>query len=308
MIKLRECSFGGLMKWDDLRYILAVAREGTIAKGARRLHVDPTTVSRRLKALEQSAGSALFEKLKHGAVLSAAGEEMVRAAEAMEQLAHNLDAKIHGLDARLEGPLRVTSMHSVLQHFLPDFGEFERRYPGIELELTSTMSVANLTQRESDVAIRVATEVPGHLIGRKHAELFFAIYGSHELVERIGPDAAYGDFPWLGWDASVGGSTDRWLEANAPGRTFEMRVNTMPLMNRALEVGLGVTILNVLDGDTNPRLRRIGPYLEGGLHLWLLAHPKARASARITAFLRFIRERIERDKDLIEGRRPQPPR
>ena len=46
------------LKWDDLRFFLEVARTRTATGAARRLGVDYTTVSRRVRALEQ-AGSGL---------------------------------------------------------------------------------------------------------------------------------------------------------------------------------------------------------------------------------------------------------
>ena len=50
------------MNWDDLRFIVTLAREGRLATAARRLRVDQTTVARRLRALEESLGTPLFER------------------------------------------------------------------------------------------------------------------------------------------------------------------------------------------------------------------------------------------------------
>ena len=50
--------------------------------------------------------------------------------------------------------------------------------------------------------------------------------------------------------------------------------------------------------------RRIGDYLEGGLFLWLLTHPELRNTARVMAFMRFMRKVLDRDFDLLEGRKP----
>ncbi|MCP4448106.1 MAG: LysR family transcriptional regulator [Myxococcales bacterium] len=99
------------MNWDDLRFILAVARHGTITDGARALRLNATTVSRRLRAMEEEAGTALFDKLKHGAVLTSAGEEIAAAAETIEEVANALDGRIIGLDAKLDGTLRVSAPH-----------------------------------------------------------------------------------------------------------------------------------------------------------------------------------------------------
>jgi DNA-binding MarR family transcriptional regulator len=39
------------MNWDDLRFLVTLGREGTLAAAARRLGVDQTTVARRLRTL-----------------------------------------------------------------------------------------------------------------------------------------------------------------------------------------------------------------------------------------------------------------
>lgn len=297
-----------MQAWDDLRFILAVARHGTIVDGARALRVNATTVSRRLRTMEEHAGTALFTKLKHGAVLTAAGEEMVAVAQAVEQMTNALDARIHGLDAKLEGTIRVTSTDILLEQWMPDLTAFQRQYDSLQLELTSGYQSMNLTMREADVAIRMARSAPDHLLGRKHAEIFYAIYGAPDLVDAIGPDASYAAFPWVSWDLStVGRATDRYLEAHAPGARIVTRVDRMAPMIAALEAGLGISILPCVSADLNPNLQRVGPYFEGGMYLWVLTHPELRGSARIRTFTRFVTQLIERDLVLLEGRRPLNP-
>ncbi len=295
------------MNWDDLRYILAVARCGTISDGARALRVNSTTVSRRLRAMEEEANTALFKKLKHGAVLTAAGEEMVRVAEEVEQLTHALDAKIHGLDTKLTGTLRVASLGGLFEFWKHDLLAFHRLHEGITLEINLGVSVSNITQREADVAIRFARQAPEHLLGRKHAEIFFAVYGSRDLVAAIGAENSYRDYPWISWDLSFARGTDIWLEKNAPGARITMRVDNMSAMISMLEAGFGITMIPCVIGDSNPNLQRVGSYLEGGLFLWVLTHPQLRNTARVRVFLSFMRELIKRDKELIEGRRPWVP-
>jgi DNA-binding transcriptional LysR family regulator len=293
------------VNWEDLRYILAVSREGTLQDGAKALRVNPTTMSRRLKAMEEDVGTALFEKLKHGAVLTDAGEEVVAVAAEVERMTHELDARIHGRDARLEGTVRATFSDMALAHWIGDFAAFKEENPGIELELTASTEISNLTQREADVAVRLALKVPEHLVGNRYAEFHFALFGSEALVDEVGADAPYADYPFVGWDLPGGRGAEDWRLKNAPGADVVLRVNTMPIMARALEAGLGIAVLPCFIGDANPRLRRVGDHLTGGLHLWVLTHPQLRGAARIRAFTRFMRGLIARDKDLIEGRAPR---
>lgn len=294
------------VNWNDLRYILAVSREGTLLGAARSLRVSPTTMTRRIRALEEAQGSALFEKKKHGAVLNAAGMRVVQVAQQIERQILELDAEIGGMDQRLAGVVRVTSIDFVTRTWLRDFGEFRRLHPGVSLELTSTMNVLNLTRREADVAIRVGAQAPPHLLGARHAELFYAIYAARALVEEIGCDAGYGAYPWLSWDLAFARSTDEVIERLAPNAEITLRVTQMNVMVEAVTQGLGITILPCVIGDAHPGLRRVGDYFEGGLHLWVLTHPELRNSARVMAFTRFVRTLIARDLDLFEGRRLQP--
>lgn len=292
------------MSWDDLRFVLAVVRTGTLSEAAVRLGVSVSTVSRRVRALEETIGTALFERLTRGPVLTTAGEQMLAVAEAMEELTHDLDAKIHGLDAKLEGSLRVTSLDGLIMLWASDMGRFSQEHPGIELQLTTGHSVANLTQREADVAIRMARSAPEHLIGRRHAQVFYANYAAPSLVAKIGADAPYEDYPWLSWDLSVGRGMDIWLQHNVPKAKIVARIERMPVMCEAIASGWAAMMLPCFVGDRDPRLVRVGDYFEGGPHVWVLTHPALRTAARVRRFTGFVAELLQRDRDLLEGRSP----
>ena len=55
-----------VMRWDDLRVILAVARQSRLLNAGRSLGLDPVTVSRRIAALEEALGTKLFERSAAG--------------------------------------------------------------------------------------------------------------------------------------------------------------------------------------------------------------------------------------------------
>ena len=50
------CKNAGVVDWNDLKYLHALKRAGTLAGAARELGVDHSTVSRRLSALEEGIG------------------------------------------------------------------------------------------------------------------------------------------------------------------------------------------------------------------------------------------------------------
>src|SRR3546814_19990937 len=70
--------------WNDLRFLLAVARSRTISLAGRRTGTDHATVSRRIWALEAALGLQLFERNQRGYNLTQHGEELLGMATALE--------------------------------------------------------------------------------------------------------------------------------------------------------------------------------------------------------------------------------
>jgi len=291
--------------WSDLQTILAVAEHGGLQGGARALGVHPTTASRRLREIQATQRVKLFERYRHGVVLTEAGAEAVAVAREMRRRVDGLAARLQGRDTQLSGTVRLTSVDSILRLWMPHFADFRTRFPDIRLELSSGMDMANLTQREADVAVRIAGRAPGHLIGSRLCEVAHAVYGSEELIGAYGPDATRGDYPWVAYDLSVFRGVDGFLAARHPEARIGMRVPRIDLLVAALQDGVGVGILNCHVGDSTPRLRRLGPADAGVSHLWLLTHPELRGAARIASFMGFVRQLVRQERDLFEGRRPR---
>ena len=160
-----------MIDWDDVRYFLAAARTGSVRAAAARLGVNHSTVLRRIAQLEEHLGARMFEKLPSGYRLTTAGEEVLEFAIQMEATSHQLETRVLGRDQSVRGLLRVTLTPILATHLLmPDFAEFARLHPDIEMEVLSSGELANLTNREADVAIRVVYDrktLPLNLHGLK---------------------------------------------------------------------------------------------------------------------------------------------
>ncbi|MCS6900685.1 MAG: LysR family transcriptional regulator [Myxococcales bacterium] len=63
----------GPLDWDDLKHMLAIHRHGTLARAGAVLRMAPTTVGRRLAALEQRAKVKLFERSPEGWIATTEG-------------------------------------------------------------------------------------------------------------------------------------------------------------------------------------------------------------------------------------------
>ena len=89
--------------WDAFQLVLAVARGRTLAAAGRSLGVDPSTVFRRLGALERELDASLFERLPGGYAPTALGASLLATAERMEQAAAGLEGQLAGATLRLDG-------------------------------------------------------------------------------------------------------------------------------------------------------------------------------------------------------------
>ena len=72
------------MKWDDLRFFLAIARAGSLTAAPAELRVSQPTVSRRLAAMEARLGVRLFDRTRSGYELTAPGLEIFETVERVE--------------------------------------------------------------------------------------------------------------------------------------------------------------------------------------------------------------------------------
>jgi DNA-binding transcriptional LysR family regulator len=292
-----------MIDWDDVRYFLAVARGGSVRAGAERLRVNHATVLRRVAQLEERLGTQMFEKLPSGYRLTAAGEEVLEFAEQMEESSNRLETRIFGLDQSVRGLLRVTLPPSLATHLLmPDFADFARLHPDIEMEVSSSGELANLTNREADVAIRVVYDrktLPLNLHGLKGPELFGGVYISRDRLAawRTGVPEP------LRWIViSSHGIPDWTSEGEVRTAETPFRVTDAEAQLAAVRQGLGITTLPCFVGDADQLLARVpGTDLHAYGTLWLLTQGETRKTKRVRLFTEFVSRRLAAYAPLLAG-------
>ncbi|WP_333767072.1 LysR family transcriptional regulator ArgP [Streptomyces sp. IBSBF 2435] len=110
---------------DQVRTLLAAVDEGTFEAAAERLHVTPSAVSQRVKALEQRTGRVLLLRSKP-VRLTASGEVVVRFGRQLARLEEDAAAEL-GLTAAGPTTLAVAvNADSLATWFLPALTETAR--------------------------------------------------------------------------------------------------------------------------------------------------------------------------------------
>lgn len=136
---------------DALRAFASAARTLSLKRAAQELHVSPSALSRRVQALEEHLGTALFRRLNPGLALTDAGARYLATVEAvLAELRAAQDTLAQG--AR---PLRVSALESFCAKWLvPRLAGFEAGHPALQLDLEATLRYADFTRDSVDVAIR----------------------------------------------------------------------------------------------------------------------------------------------------------
>jgi DNA-binding transcriptional LysR family regulator len=201
------------INWDDLRYCLAVVREGSVSAASRKLDVNHTTVSRRISALEAELRAKLFDRSTTGWLLTPFGEGILRSVEAMDEDVNAIRRQATADAQDLRGRIRVTAPDTCIQRLLlPGLKDFAVRYPEIEIELIASDTVFNLAVHEADIAFRATDDPPPNVLGTRVGTFAVAVYGTPELIvqHRSDPDSV-GAITW------TGGVMPEWLPRCFPG-------------------------------------------------------------------------------------------
>lgn len=293
------------MNWDDLKVFLAISRTHSLSAAGRSLGISQPTVSRRLAAMEARLGVRLFDRTRQGYELSEPGSDMLETVQHVEEELTAIERTVFGQDRRLTGGLRVTCTEVLATLYLsPHLARFLREHPAIDLSVVCTFQHLSLSRREADVAIRVSSQPPDTLVGRRVADVAVAVYAARASGGGGGERSVLNSADWIGWQDET--YNRMMITGSFPKARIRHRVDDMQAMRSMARAGLGLAVLPCYMGDPDRGLVRAmpKPVTDRSLGLWVLTHPAVKRVARVRAFAEFISKAIHADRDLFEGRRP----
>ncbi|MFH5832923.1 LysR family transcriptional regulator [Halalkalibaculum sp. DA3122] len=138
-----------------------VARHKSMTEAARQLHMSQPAVSIQIKQLQESVGIPLIEIVGRRLYLTNAGERLYEVYKSITQELESFDSAVSQFQGGLKGTLSISAA-STAKYFVPYLlGEFQRRYPLVEIKLKVTNRnevLHHLSQNEFDLA--VLTQLP----------------------------------------------------------------------------------------------------------------------------------------------------
>lgn len=279
------------MDWDDLRFVLAVARAGSALRAAHALGVNQTTVMRRMANLEGAVGADLIERKQSGYHLTPLGQRIAATAARVEDEVQALQSALSAERRALSGSVRITTSETFANIVIAPFlAAFRKQQPGILIELITDDRRLDLARGEADMALRANSRPQGAgIVARRLPGAAWGVYCSRSYADEHGMPAAIETLDGhavIGMEGSMANLPGpRFLARVAPNSRISTRSNSLTNLVSALKAGLGIATLPCLLGDAEPALVRCMPpiaELEG--ELWLIVREDIKAAPHIRAF------------------------
>jgi DNA-binding transcriptional LysR family regulator len=288
-----------VFRWDDARILLALHRSGTLSGAAQALGVNPSTVGRRLDALEEGLGIRLFDRTPDGVLATGPAEQLFPFAESLERAAADLTHAVAGMESEPEGVVRLTAPPGLAEELLaPALGRLYQKHPRLRLELDASVGYADLTRREADLALRASRPQSGDLIARKLAEAPSVILASKSMAAHFEKASSLEEIPWITYGPELGHIPDaHWILHQVPEDQVVLRTNSYTAQIAAASAGLGAVVTapivrssrGLVQVKLKKRLRKsIAAFPLSSL--WLVGHRALRHVPRVQAVWAFLVE------------------
>lgn len=278
--------------WDDLRLFLEIARAGTLTAAANRLKLSQPTAGRRLRALEDAVGAALFQRTSGGFRLTDEGEAMFLHAEQMADEAVALERKLVGGARGLEGVLRLSASDWVSSRILsPPLAAFAAAHPGLTVEIVADARLMDLERREADVAVRFVPFSGQDIVQRKFLRIRYGLYAARSYLERCGDPIASGDgdgHQLVTMDSAFDSLPDvTWLRQRWPAAGLSFRSNNREAQGAACVAGAGLAVLPRVIGD-HLELELLSGEVPPPRQLWIGYHEDLRRLRRLRLLIEHL--------------------
>lgn len=240
-----------VLNYHHLQYFAAVARDGSIARAARRLGLSQPTISAQLRELERNLGEPLFDRLGRGLVLTEMGRAVARYAEEIFRLGDELVATVRG---RAAGPpLRFTvgisdslpklSTYRLLAPALalPDRGRLVLRIDKTERLLGDlAIHALDLVLADQPVPPGFRVRAFNHLLGECGVTVFAAPRLAPRWRGRFPAGLAGAPFVLPTENTALRRSLDQWFAASGVHPSVVAEVEDMAMLQVLGQAGVGL--------------------------------------------------------------------
>lgn len=172
---------------QDLHLLTLVAEARSFTRAARQLGISKSSVSMRIKGLEQAVGVPLVHRTTRSVALTPAGLQLAEHVHASFAHIEHAFTAARDLVTEPAGVVRVSAPVALGRQWIsPAIPALMRRYPKLRLDLDLSDRLVNLTQDGYDLAVRHSNEAPGSCVATLLCESRSHLLASPAYLRRRG--------------------------------------------------------------------------------------------------------------------------
>lgn len=275
---------------DDLAYLESLKRNGSVAAVGRELGVAPSTVYRRIEALEARLGVACFAR---GEGLNPVGLELAAVAEDAQFKLGALIRKARAEHTEVDGSVTLTTVTGfapVLAGVLADLSE---RHPALHLELhVSDRAGLSVRDRQADIALSLVPRPPPQLVGKKVMHVRYGVF-AHARLQHQAKTA-----PWVALSRPMHDTPQaRWEQKHLKHKPIAISTGSRLAFVEFVRRGVGLGVLPKALAARYPELILLPNHARSlsklRLPVWLLTHPELHRSPRVAAVMDAISDALK---------------
>lgn len=294
---------------ESMKVFVVVVETGSFSGAARKLHVQQSTISRIVGALEEEYNTVLLNRTTRKMTLTEAGHSFLLDSRRILAEVEDLSGRMKRIREEPKGLLRLglsTAFGKMI--VIPTLNEFKRKFPEITLEIHHDDRLVDIIAERYDVVIRIGGSDDSLITSRKIAVVRRGLFVAKAMLKKLGPVSSPQDlsrFPVIVFEDHIP-SSPKWVLAKGRNRvTIPIQsitsVDQLDSMYTLLKEGLGVAYVPLFFGE----LSNAGSLIERVLPDWDVTHELeptssvyalfpggTKVSAKVRVFVDFLVSRL----------------
>ena len=298
-----------------MRIFTRVVEANSFNKAAEKLSLSRSSVTTIVKNLEAFLGVRLLYRTTRRLNLTVDGAAYYERCQRILADIEETEARFHSASSQPRGKLRVDMLGAVGRLIVfPSLGEFQARFPDVELLIRLSDRPVDLIQEGIDCAIRIGELEDSSLIARRLGSFKWIMCASPEYLERCGEPTSIEDLSnhrSVGYVSCLTGRVKAWdFIVDGETRTIKIPSNlTVNDVDGYVTCGLkGLGLIRPPYCIAQPylesgQLREVLPKLKAPLVPISIVYPQNRqVSSAVRAFVDWAAELFDEHPVLLRGR------
>ena len=294
---------------ESMEIFVRVVERGSFSAVAREIGISQPTISKQISTLEKRLGGRLFARSTRKLSITDEGHRYYQQCRAILAAVESAEHTFHTGRERIAGSLRIGSSGSFGRvQIASRLRGFLELYPEVNVDLQFNDENVDLVSAGIDVAVRIGELKDSGLIARKIGLARRRVFAAPDYLVRNGAPLTPTELThhnclvfnqlehFASWRFEHNG---KWDSVQVSGN---VRSNNSEAVRQMVLNGLGVSLSplwlfrqDLIDGRVVELLKSYSPV---ALPIHTVTPPDRRQSARVRAFIDYLRDAFAEDSDI----------